>query len=142
MCIRDSPQKDTLNFWYTPKQKDSLVFTITKQQKIDTFKVRLKEMKNDSLQVENLFSGDLPMHKDFGFKSNIPIVKTDPSKLKVFAGKDSTAVAIPFKTRLDPNNLEFYLSFDKKNDETEEAIFSSRRRHTRCREVSWARRCV
>ena len=116
--ISKDPKKDTLNFWYTPKQKDSLVFTIAKQQKVDTFKVRLKEMKNDSLQVENLFSGDLPMHKDFGFKSNIPIVKTDPSKLKVFAGKDSTAVAVPFKTRLDPNNLEFYLSFDKKNDET------------------------
>ena len=116
--VSKDPKKDTLNLWYSPKQKDSLVFTVAKQKKIDTFKVRIKEMKNDSLQIENLFSGDLPMYKDFGFRSNIPIVKTDSTKLKVFVGKDSTAVAVPFKTQLAPNRLEYYVLFDKKNDET------------------------
>ncbi len=115
--IAKDPKKDTLNLWYTPKQKDSLVFTVARNQKIDTFKVRLKEMKNDSLRLESIYSGDLPMYKDFGFKSNIPIAKVDPSKIKVLAGKDSSAVSIPFKTKLDPNQLEYYLLFDKKNDE-------------------------
>ena len=116
--LSKEPKKDTLNLWYTPKQMDSIVFTVAKAQKIDTFKVRLKEMKKDSLQLEPLFSSDLPLTKRFGFKSNIPLVKVDSSKIKIFKGKDSIPQALPFKAQLNEHRLEYYLDFEKKHDET------------------------
>ena len=119
--ISKEPNKDTLNLWYAPKQKDSLVFAVTHKQKTDTFRVRLREgkdMKADSLRVASIFSSELPMHKDFGFGSNIPLAKVDSTKIKVLCGKDSTAVALPFKTKLDKDKLVYSLFFDKKYDET------------------------
>ena len=113
--ISKEPKKDTLNFWFSPKQSDSLVFTIENQRKIDTLKVRLRNMKPDSLQISNAFSSDLPMDKHFSWKSNIPIVKTDSTKVKVFS-KDS--LEIPFKTKIDKEKLEYMLIFDKKYNES------------------------
>ncbi|GIJ95029.1 Ig-like domain-containing protein [Capnocytophaga stomatis] len=111
--ISKEPKKDTLNFWFSPKQSDSLLFAVQRSQKIDTFKVRLKSMKPDSLLVSNSFSGELPMGKNFAWKSNIPIVKTDSTKIKVF-GKDS--LELPFKTKLDRDKLEYSIVFDTKHN--------------------------
>ncbi|GIM49765.1 Ig-like domain-containing protein [Capnocytophaga stomatis] len=111
--ISKEPKKDTLNFWFSPKQSDSLLFAVQRSQKIDTFKVRLKNMKPDSLLVSNSFSGELPMGKNFAWKSNIPIVKTDSTKIKVF-GKDS--LELPFKTKLDRDKLEYSIVFDTKHN--------------------------
>ncbi len=112
--ISKEPKKDTLNFWFSPKQ-DSLRFTITKGEKIDTFTTRLRKMKPDSLQISNLFSGDLPKGKYFGWKSNIPIMKTDTTKVQVFE-KDS--IRIPFKTKLSEDRLEYLIVFDAKYGES------------------------
>lgn len=115
--LSKDPKKDTLNLWYSPKQKDSVLFTVAHQQKIDTFKVRLKELKKlDSLQVSAAYSGDLPMERDFAFKSNIPIVATDASKIKIFKGKDS--IPIPFKASLEKEGLELRLAFEKQHGES------------------------
>ena len=87
------------------------------QQRVDTFRLRLKEgkdVKPDSLQIESTFSGDLPMYKDFAFRSNIPLTKVDPAKIKILQGKDSLAKAIPFKAVLDSTQLQYTLLFDKK----------------------------
>ena len=118
--VAKDAKKDTLHFWYQPRQKDSLVFTVAHQQRVDTFRLRLKEgkdVKPDSLQIESTFSGDLPMYKDFAFRSNIPLTKVDPAKIKILQGKDSLAKAIPFKAVLDSTQLQYTLLFDKKNDE-------------------------
>lgn len=109
--ISKEPKKDTLNFWFSPKQSDSLLFAVQKSQKIDTFKVRLKNMKPDSLLISNSFSGELPMGKNFAWRSNIPILKVDTTKIKVF---DKDSLQLPFKTKLDENKLEYSLLFDKK----------------------------
>ncbi|MFK8269272.1 Ig-like domain-containing protein [Capnocytophaga cynodegmi] len=109
--ISKEPKKDTLNFWFSPKQSDSLLFVVQKSQKIDTFKVRLKNMKPDSLLISNSFSGELPMGKNFAWKSNIPILKVDTTKIKVF---DKDSLQLPFKTKLDKDKLEYSLLFDKK----------------------------
>ncbi|MDO4229696.1 MAG: hypothetical protein Q4C98_07775, partial [Capnocytophaga sp.] len=113
--ISKDPQKDTLNFWYAPPQTDSLVFTVAKAQAIDTFKLRLKKMKPDSLQIANIYSGELPMGKKFGWKSNIPLAKVDSTKIKVF-GKDS--LTIPFSTQLNKEKLEYTLLFKTKYNES------------------------
>lgn len=113
--ISKEPKKDTLNFWFSPKQNDSLQFLVQRMQKIDTFKVRLKKMKPDSLQISNAFSGDLPIGKHFAWKTNIPIAKTDSTKVRVF-NKDS--VTIPFTTKLDKDRLEYTLLFETKHNET------------------------
>lgn len=118
--VAKDPKKDTLNIWYSPKQKDSLVIAVAHQQKVDTFRVRLRESKDikpDSLRIEKLFSADLPMNKDFGFKSNIPLAKVDASKIKITQGKDSLAKKIDFKGELSADKLIYYLKFDKKNGE-------------------------
>ncbi|CEN33469.1 conserved hypothetical protein [Capnocytophaga cynodegmi] len=109
--ISKEPKKDTLNFWFSPKQSDSLLFAVQKSQKIDTFKVRLKNMKPDSLLISNSFSGELPMGKNFAWRSNIPILKVDTTKIKVF---DKDSLQLPFKTNLDKEKLEYSLLFDKK----------------------------
>ncbi|MDO5606837.1 MAG: Ig-like domain-containing protein [Capnocytophaga sp.] len=112
--ITKEPQKDTLNYWYRPKQNDSIVFTVRGGTKIDTFKVRLKEMKPDSMQLSTTFSGNLPFGKVFGWKSNTPIVKTDSTKVAIFT-KDS--LSVPFTTRLEPDHLQFSLLFEPKHNE-------------------------
>lgn len=112
--ISKEPNKDTLNLWFSPKQADSLIFTVENFHKIDTFKVRLKAMKPDSLQISNTISGELPMGKHFGWKSNIPITQTDSTKIKIFT-KDS--LELPFKTKLDKEGLELSLIFNTKYDE-------------------------
>lgn len=112
--ISKEPQKDSLNFWFAPKI-DSLTFTVENTTKIDTFKIRLRKMKPDSLQISNSFSGDFPIDKHFHWKSNIPIVKTDSSKLKII-GKDS--ISIPFKAQLNADKLEYSLIFNAKHGET------------------------
>lgn len=109
--ISKEPKKDTLNFWFSPKQSDSLLFVVQKSQKIDTFKVRLKNMKPDSLLISNSFSGELPMGKNFAWRSNIPILKVDTTKIKVF---DKDSLQLPFETKLDKEKLEYSLLFDKK----------------------------
>lgn len=113
--ISKEPKKDTLNFWFSPKQADSLLFTVENFHKIDTFKVRLKTMKPDSLQISNLFSSELPKGKHFGWKSNIPLSKIDSTKIKVFS-KDS--LTVPFSTQLDKEKLELSLIFNTKYDES------------------------
>ena len=57
------------------------------------------------------------MYKDFAFRSNIPLTKVDPAKIKILQGKDSLVKAIPFKAVLDSTQLQYTLLFDKKNDE-------------------------
>lgn len=111
--ISKEPEKDTLNFWFSPKQSDSLLFAVQRSQKIDTFKVRLKTMKPDSLQISNAFSGELPMGKNFAWKSNIPIARVDSTKIRVF-GQDS--LEIPFRAILDKNKLQYSLLFGTKHN--------------------------
>ena len=113
--LSKEPKKDTLNFWFAPKQSDSLLFAVMNQQKIDTFKIRLKKMKPDSLSISTNFSGELPIGKRFAWKTNIPISKIDSSKIKVL-GKDS--LAISFKTALDKDKLECALIFNTKHNES------------------------
>lgn len=109
------PKKDTLNFWFNAKRPDSLLFAVKNNARIDTLKVRLRKMKQDSLQITPSFSGDLPMNTHFHWAMNIPIVKTDETKIKII-NKDS--VSVPFKMNLDDNKLNISLIFDKKYNET------------------------
>lgn len=113
--ISKEPQKDTLNFWYAPPQADSLVFVVAKAQQIDTFKLRLKKMKPDSLQISNIYSGELPMGKVFGWKTNIPLAQVDTTKIKVF---DKDSVPIAFSTKLNKEKLEYSVIFKTKHNES------------------------
>lgn len=112
--VSKEPQKDTLNYWYSPKQTDSIVFTVAKGRQIDTFKVRLKDTKPDSLKLSPMYSSNLPMGKYFGWNANIPLVATDSSKITVM-NKDS--INIPFTTKLDADKLQYELIFETEHNQ-------------------------
>ena len=105
-AITKEPKKDTLNFWYSPVDVDSLLFTVGKEQKIDTFTVKLKKLKKDSLQIANTQSSSLSLKIPFSLSSNIPLVATDISKMKIFE-KDTLSVPIDVTIKDDNRKLQF-----------------------------------
>ncbi len=104
--ILKEPEKDTLNFWFTPFETDSLNFLVTNKKVLDTFTVKIKDLYRDSLKI-NPVERQLQFDKPFEITSNIPITNSDKQKIKLIDG-DSTEIA--FTTELDKlkNKLKLF----------------------------------
>jgi uncharacterized protein (DUF2141 family) len=94
------PEKDSLNFWFTPFEMDSLVFTVHNQmQKVtDTFVVKRRKVDRDSMRLSPSTSGLLNFNSRFYIENNTPINEIDTAKIKMM-NQDSIPVA--FKVSLD-----------------------------------------
>lgn len=109
--VGKEPNKDTLNYWFTPFDMDSIVFKVTNEKRriIDTFTVKSRKVGTDSLKLAPNQSGNLSFSDPYYISSTTtPIVKIDSSKISLF-NKDTTAVA--FSVNLDTLNNRMQVDF-------------------------------
>ncbi len=106
--IAKEPEKDTLNFWFTPFEADSLVFTVgnTMAKVVDTFTVKTRKLATDSLILAPSHRGTFPFGEPFHINANTPIVKIDTAKISIM---DTDSVPVPFSASLDTlkNRMDF-----------------------------------
>lgn len=106
--FRKQPEKDSIDFWFTPFEFDSLVFTVTnmKQKVIDTFTVKSRKVELDSLLLTPNQRGSLGFNDTFHISATTPLVDTDSTKIKMI-NKDSLDVVL--RTQLDTigNKVDF-----------------------------------
>jgi len=114
--ITKEREKDTLNYWFTPFKTDSLVFAVVNERlKLkDTFVIKTKKIAADSLVIKPNVTGIIGFEETFLITANIPIIRTDSSKIELI-NKDS--VAINFTALLDSLNNSLNIVFKKEPDE-------------------------
>ena len=107
--ILKEPEKDTLNFWFTPFETDSLVFEVfnEKLQVRDTFTVKSRKLEIDSMQLNASSNRFLDLNKPFHISNTTPITGIDASKMKIM---NQDSVFIDFKVKLD--SIENKADFD------------------------------
>ena len=110
------PEKDTINYWFTPFETDSLVFEIRNSQldQIDTFTVKPRKLAEDSLLVGTSHRSQINFEDQFYFKSNIPISSVDTSLLSI-QNRDSLDVA--YTTEIDNAENKVFVNFSKEPNE-------------------------
>jgi uncharacterized protein (DUF2141 family) len=111
------PGKDSLNYWFTPFNPDSLVFELVnaKLQKRDTFTVKSRKLVADSLQLSASHRGSIGFLDTLSISSNIPLVKTDTSKVSLI-NRDSVPQGMVISLDTAANRMVF--EFDKEPNET------------------------
>ena len=107
------PEKDSINFWFTPYKPDSIVFTISNTivQKIDTFTVKTKKMTTDSLSLKPNQSSSLDLILPYYINANTPIKRLNKDSISLINLEDSTQLA--FKTILDTLKNRIEIQIDK-----------------------------
>ncbi|MGB1020133.1 MAG: Ig-like domain-containing protein [Flavobacteriaceae bacterium] len=86
---------DSLNFWFKGPALDSLQFSFPMRDTLLTKTVYLKQEEPlaDSLVVSAETKGNLSLTTSYLIGSNLPIIKTDSTKVSIF-GKDSIPLAV------------------------------------------------
>lgn len=106
--IKKIPEKDTINFWFTPPMPDSLVFEVRSDAKefIDTFTVKTRNLGPDSLQLNPSHGRSINLQDTFSIGASTPLTKADTSRIQII---DQDSALISFEARLDSlkNALEF-----------------------------------
>ena len=116
LLVKD-PEKDTLNYWFTPFEIDSIIFKVTNEnlQKIDTFTVKTRKLAADSLMLIPSHRNTINFADEFYITSTIPIVSMDTTRIAIF-NKDT--IAVNFKAKLDSTKNQMSMVFEKETDET------------------------
>ncbi|MEX0290101.1 MAG: Ig-like domain-containing protein [Flavobacteriaceae bacterium] len=110
--LAKEPEKDTLNYWFTPFEVDSLVFEVVnaaKEQR-DTFTVKSRKLAADSLIINPSHRGNINFEEGFSISANIPIIAVDTAQISML-NKDSTDV--DFKVAFDSLANKLTFKFDK-----------------------------
>jgi len=106
--IKKIPEKDTINFWFTPPMPDSLVFEVRSDAKefIDTFTVKTRNLGPDSLQLNPSHGRSINLQDTFSIGASTPLTKADTSRIQII---DQDSALISFEAHLDSlkNALEF-----------------------------------
>lgn len=110
------PEKDTLNFWFTPFEMDSLIFTVRNERLkvIDTFTVKNRKVALDSLQLKANQSGALGFTTPLNIQGNTPLIAIDTSKIGLI-NKDS--LAVDFLATLDSIGNKIDFDFERQPEE-------------------------
>ena len=98
--INKNRESDTLNYWFKGIKTDSLKFEYPIKDTIKTELVNFKNPIKDSLIITQITIGAIDLTDIFKIKSNLPIVSSDSSLVKI-RKKDSTLV--PAKIKIDKN---------------------------------------
>jgi len=98
--INKNRESDTLNYWFKGIKTDSLKFEYPIKDTIKTELVNFKNPIKDSLIITQITIGAIDLTDIFKIKSNLPIVSSDSSLVKI-RKKDSTLV--PAKIKIDEN---------------------------------------
>jgi len=115
LVVKD-PEKDTLNYWFTPFEIDSIIFKVTNEnlKKIDTFTVKPRKLAADSLMLIPSHRSKINFADEFYITSSIPVVAIDTTKMSIF-NKDT--IAVNFKAQLDTAQNRMLMDFEKEPDE-------------------------
>jgi uncharacterized protein (DUF2141 family) len=110
--VYPEPDKDTLNYWFTPFERDSLVFEIYQDQLDirDTFTVKTRSLALDSLVITASHRGKINFEDDYTLSANIPLMALDTAKFSIM---DQDSVAISLTTQLDSLNNRVEVDFEK-----------------------------
>ncbi len=116
LVVKD-PEKDTLNYWFTPFEIDSIIFKVTNESlnKIDTFTVKTRKLAADSMMLSPSHRNTINFADEFYITSTIPLVAMDTTRIAVF-NKDT--LAVNFKAKLDTTKNRMSIDFEKETDET------------------------
>lgn len=111
------PEKDTLNYWFTPFEIDSIIFKVTNKslKKIDTFTVKTRKLVSDSLMLIPSHRNKINFADEFHITTSIPIVTIDTTRIAIF-NKDT--IDVNFESQLDTALNRISLQFEKEPDET------------------------
>ncbi len=111
------PEKDTLNYWFTPFEIDSIIFKVTNEglRKIDTFTVKTRKLAADSLMLYPSHRNTINFADEFYITSSIPVAAIDTTRIAIF-NKDT--IAVNFKAQLDTTKNRMSMDFEKEADET------------------------
>ena len=110
--IAKEPEKDTLNYWFTPFEVDSLVFEVVnaaKEQR-DTFTVKSRKLATDSLIINASHRGNINFEEEFSISANIPIITVDTTQISML-NKDS--LAVDFNVAFDSLANKLTFTFEK-----------------------------
>ncbi|MBT8320492.1 MAG: hypothetical protein KJO90_02350, partial [Eudoraea sp.] len=110
--VYPEPDKDTLNYWFTPFERDSLIFEIYQDQLDirDTFTIKTRSLEPDSLVITASHRGKINFGEDYTLSANIPLMALDTAK---FSMMDQDSVAISLTTQLDSLNNRVEVDFEK-----------------------------
>lgn len=83
--IAKDPERDTLNFWFTPFERDSLIFHVVEEKLgiTDTFTIKTRALEPDSLMFTPSHRGNINFEENFSLSTNIPIRAMDTSLFKM-----------------------------------------------------------
>ena len=114
--VAKEPEKDTLNFWFTPFEIDSLIFLVENKirAQIDTFVVKPRKLAADSLIFDPSHRGNINFEEDFSLVANIPLMNLDTTKISML-NKDSLDVDLGIVLDSLKNRLNF--TFEKEPNE-------------------------
>lgn len=104
--VLKEPDKDTLNFWFTPFETDSINFLVTNEKVVDSFTVKIKDLYRDSLKI-NLVERQLRFNKPLEITSNMPIDKINKDFITLLKS-DSTAVDFKAELSTLENRLKLF----------------------------------
>ena len=123
LVVKD-PEKDTLNYWFTPFEIDSIIFKVTNERlrKIDTFTVKTRKLAADSLMLSPSHRSKINFADEFYITSSIPVVAIDTTKMAIF-NKDT--IAVNFKAQLDTAKNRMLMDFEKEADEISMTILAN-----------------
>lgn len=115
--VSKEPEKDTLNYWFTPFEIDSIIFKVTNEsrKKIDTFTVKTRKLLSDSLMLTPSHRNKINFADEFHITSSIPIGAIDTTRIAMF---DKDTMEVNFKTELDTVKNRILMDFEKEPEET------------------------
>jgi uncharacterized protein (DUF2141 family) len=108
--VTQFPKKDSLQVWFKPTKVDSLLMNIKKEGYGNDFSVKIKNQKKDTLSISAVQTGILNMRDQFTLESSTPLVKIDPTKIKL---TDATAKVVAFTHRYDDFHQKLVFDFKK-----------------------------
>ena len=111
------PDKDTINYWFTPFEIDSILFEVKNEveNQIDTFTVKTRKLGPDSLQVNASHRGSINFDDQFYLQTNIPIVDVDTAKFNIL-NRDS--LRVQYNLALDKSENKVLIDFPKEPNES------------------------
>lgn len=115
LVVKD-PEKDTINYWFSPFEIDSIIFKVTNERlkEIDTFTVKTRKLAADSLMLSPSHRNKINFADEFYITSSIPIAAIDTTRMAIF-NKDT--IAVNFKAQLDTAQNRMLMDFEKETDE-------------------------
>ncbi|MBT8311896.1 MAG: Ig-like domain-containing protein, partial [Flavobacteriaceae bacterium] len=110
--VTQEPDKDSLNYWFTPFERDSLVFEVLQEELDirDTFTVKTRSLEPDSLVITASHRGSINFEDSYTLSVNTPIMAIDTAR---FAMMDQDSLAIPLEMELDSLNNRVNIGFTK-----------------------------